>query len=262
MEEIHQGGDFSNQVLAHLMRLLMCSRDAHVKAMRATRPHPHPTPAVRSDSQASLNLLSTSAPSSSAPNTAHTENEATTNGLKSTPRSPWKHQSMSRVASATSMDSAAMMRGSTAQPNAMGVQDASKASTPGLEDAPGLWRSLSDSVLVSEAPFLGDQGPDLPFMPPPGAERNLGLRRFQEEQAIRISALEQELHMIRRHARVRSTCFFGKTVVRARPGSPLWRWLMLEYAYQLLVNNLSLSSFEAFGLPFDRVVEVAQVYKL
>lgn len=252
MEEIRQGGEFRNQVLAHLTYLLMCSRDAHTSAMRAARPpHTHPT---RSDSQTSLQLLSTSAPSTSFNNLQAVDDSLATGavgGGKSTPRSPWKQSSMSRVASVASIDSA-------------GRAIVSKTSTPNLEEAAqhGLWRSLSDSVLVSEAPFSGAEGPDLPFMPPPGAERGVGMRRFQEEQAIRISALEQELTTIRRNARVRSTCFFGKTVVRARQGSPLWRWLMLEWAYQLLVNNLSLSSYEAFGLPFDQVVEVAQVYKL
>lgn len=239
MEEIRQGGDFGNQVVAHLTHLLMWSRDAHTKALRASRSQQQlgTTLAMRSDSQASLQLLSTSAPSSSFTNLPTEDAQA---GCKSTPRSPWKQASMSRVASVTSIDSA--------------------GKTAGLADAAehGLWRSLSDSVLgLSDAPFSGAE-PALPFMTP---GQGTG-RRFQEEQAIRITALEQEMTTIRRNARVRCTCFFGKTLVRARAGSPAWRWLMLEYAYQLLVNNLSLSSYEAFGLPFEQVVEVAQVYKL
>ncbi len=97
--------------------------------------------------------------------------------------------------------------------------------------------------------------PHLPITFPPPSH-HVPPHLFSEQ------ALEQELETIRRNAGVRMTCFFGKTVVRARPNSPLWRWLMLEYAYQVLVNNFTLSSYESFGLPLEKVVEVAQVYKL
>ncbi len=74
-----------------------------------------------------------------------------------------------------------------AQPSALVSRTSTPSLTDGLSERGALWRSLSDSILLSEAPFMAEEQAPL-FMPTggPGGGAGPSGRRFMEEEAIRI----------------------------------------------------------------------------